>query len=139
MKKIYMLIPVAALIALAGSCQSRAELMYKWLDADGQVHFSDRAPQDRKTEKTDVRSSSGQGNSGITTGLRDGERQLLGLSREREKEIQQARRRSVSKHAAGKSRCTTARDRYDREKRKPGAAKSLLVRNYFEEMQELCR
>jgi len=139
MKRIYMLIPAVALIALTGPCKSRAEVMYKWLDDNGQVHFSDRAPQDRKTEKTDIMSSSGKGNPGITTGLRGSERRLLGISRERENEILQARRRSVSKHTAGRSRCTTARDRYDRAKRKPGAAKSSLVRSYYEEMKELCR
>ena len=134
-----MLIPAVALIALTGPCKSRAEVMYKWLDDNGQVHFSDRAPQDRKTEKTDIRSSSGKGNPGITTGLRGSERRLLDTSRRRENKIIQARRRSVSKHAAGKSRCATARDRYDRAKRKPGAAKSALVRSYFDEMRERCR
>jgi hypothetical protein len=139
MKRIYMLISAIALILLVGPCKSRAEVMYKWLDDNGQVHFSDRAPQDRKTEKTDIRSSSGKENPGITTGLRDSERRLLGLSRERKNKILQARRRSVSKHAAGESRCTTARNRYDQAKRKPGAAKSPLVRRYYEEMKELCR
>jgi len=139
MKKTYTLLTAIALIALAGSCKSRAEVMYKWLDDDGQVHFSDRAPLDRKAEKTAVRSSSGEEKPGITTGLRDRERRLLGLSRERENKILQARRRSVRKHAAVEARCTTARDRYDRAKRKPGAAKSPLVRDYYEEMQELCR
>ena len=134
-----MLIPAVALIVLTGPCKSRAEVMYKWLDDNGQVHFSDRAPRDRQTEKTDIRSSSGKGNPGITTGLRNGERRLLELSREHENEILQARRHFVSKHASGKSRCRIARDRYDREKRKPGAAKSALVRSYFDEMNKLCR
>ena len=133
------LIPAVALIVLAGPGKTCAEVMHKWIDDDGQLHFSDRAPHGRKSEKTDIRSSSGKGNPGKTSGLRIAERQLLGESRHHEKEIMQARHRSVSKHAAGKSSCRTARNRYDRAKRKPGAAKSVLVKRYFEEMRELCR
>lgn len=134
-----MLIPAVALIVLADPGKTCAEMMHKWFDDDGQVHFSDRAPNGRESETTDITSSSGKGNPGNTGGLRKTERQLLGMSRRREKEIMQARRRSVGKHAAGKSRCSTATNRYDRAKRKPGAAKSLLVKRYFEEMRELCR
>ena len=133
------LIPVVALIVLAGPGKTCAEVMHKWFDDDGQLHFSDRAPHGRKSETTDITSSSGKGNPGNTGSLRKAERQLLGVSRRHEKEIKQARRRSASKHAAAKSGCSTARNRYDRAKRKPGAAKSVLVKRYFEEMRELCR
>jgi Domain of unknown function (DUF4124) len=133
------LIPAAALIVLAGPGKACAEVMHKWFDEYGQVHFSDRAPNGRESETTDITSSSGKGNPGNTGGLREAERQLLGASRRHEKEIKQARRRSASKHAAGKSSCMSARNRYDRAKRKPGAAKSVLARRYFEEMRELCR
>ena len=133
------LILAVALIVLSGPGKACAEVMHKWFDENGQVHFSDRAPHGRESETTDIRSSSGKGNPGNTGGLRETERQLLGASRRREKEIKQARRRSVSKHTVGKSSCRTARKRYDRAKRKPGAAKSKLVRRYFEEMRELCR
>ena len=134
-----LLVPAVALFVLAGPGKTCAEVMHKWLDDDGQVHFSDRAPIGRNSESTDITSSSGKGNSGSTAGLRKTERQLLDVSRRRDKETKQARHRSVSKHAAGKSSCTTARNRYDRAKRKPGAAKSVLVRRYFDEMRELCR
>ena len=133
------LIPAVAFIVLAGPDKACAEVMHKWFDENGQVHFSDRAPNDRESETTDITSSSGKGKPGNTAGLRKAERQLLGVSRRREKGVKQARRRSVSKHAAGKSSCRTARNRYDRAKRKPGAAKSVLVRRYLKEMRELCR
>ena len=139
MKRAYLLIPAVAFIVLAGSGKACAEVMHKWFDENGQLHFSDRAPISHKSETTDITSSSGKGNPGNTAGLRKAERQLLGVSRRREKEIKQARRRSDSKHAAEKSSCRTARNRYDRAKRKPGSAKSVLVRRYFEEMRELCR
>ena len=133
------LIPAVALIALTGPGKACAEVMHKWFDENGQVHFSDRAPNGRESETADITSSSGSGNSYNAGGLREAERQLLEASRRHEKETKQARRRSVSKHAAEKSSCTTARNRYDRAKRKPGAAKSVLVRRYFDEMRELCR
>jgi hypothetical protein len=133
------LIPAVALFMLAGPGKTCAEVMHKWLDDDGQVHFSDRAPIGRNSETTDITSSSGKGNKGNTAGLRKTERQLLDVSRRREKETKKARRRFVSKHTAGKSRCRTAKNRYDRAKRKPGAAKSVLFRKYFEKMRELCR
>ena len=139
MKRAYRLIPAVAFIVLAGPGKACAEVVHKWFDENGQVHFSDRAPISRKSETTDITSSSGKGDPGHTAALRKAERQLLGVSRRREKEIKQARRRSVSKHVVGKSGCRTARNRYDRAKRKPGAAKSKLVRRYFEEMRELCR
>ena len=139
MKRTYPLIFAVVLIILVSPEKTRAEMMHKWLDENGQLHFSDRAPHGRQSETTDIRSSSGKGNPGKTDGLRETERQLLGASSRRDKEIKQARRRSLSKHAAGQSSCRTARKRYDRAKRKPGAAKSVLVRRYFEEMRELCR
>ena len=133
------LIPAVALVVLSGPGKTCAEVMHKWFDENGQVHFSDRAPHGQESEITDIRSSSGRGNPGNTGSLRETERQLLGVSGRREKDIKQARRRSASKHTAGKSSCRTARNRYDRAKRKPGAAKSVLVRKYLEEMRELCR
>lgn len=139
MKKLYMLSHVLSLITVIGPGQVSSEVMYKWLDADGKVHFSDRAPPGNQSETTVIRSSSGKGKPGNSPGLRPAERELLGLSRQREHEIRQARRRSVSKHAAGKSRCRAARNRYDDAKRKPGAASSALVKRYFEEMRTLCR
>jgi len=139
MKRTYPLVIAVVLIILVCPVKTRAEVMHKWFDENGQVHFSDRAPHGRESETTDIRSSSGKGNPGNTAGLRETERQLLGASSRREKEIKQARRRSVSKHAAAKSGCSTARNRYDRAKRKPGTAKSMLVRRYFDEMRELCR
>ena len=139
MKRAYRLIPAVVFSVFAGPGISCAEVVHKWFDENGQLHFSDRAPISRKSETTDITSSSGKGNPGSTSGLRETERQLLAASRRREKEIKQARRRSVSKYVAEKSRCRTARNRYDYAKRKPGAAKSKLVRRYFEEMRELCR
>ncbi len=135
----YMLIPAIVLVVLAGSGKACAEVMHKWFDDAGQVHFSDRAPNDRESEITDITSSSGKGNPGNTGGLRETERRLLGESRRRKKETMQVRRRSMGKHAAEKTRCRTATDRYDRAKRKPGAAKSRLVKKYFEKMRALCR
>ena len=134
-----LLIPAVVLMLLVGPGKSCAEIMHKWFDDNGQLHFSDRAPHGRQSETTDITSSSGKGNPGNTGSLRKAERQLLGVSRRHEKEIKQARRRSASKHAAAKSSCSTARNRYDRAKRKPGAAKSVLVRSYFDEMRALCR
>jgi hypothetical protein len=134
-----LLIPAVVLMLLVGPGKICAEIMHKWFDEDGQLHFSDRAPHGRQSETTDITSSSGKGNPGNTGSLRKAERRLLGVSRRHEKEIKQARRRSASKHAAAKSSCSTARTRYDRAKRKPGAAKSVLVKRYFDEMRALCR
>jgi len=134
-----MLIPAVVFVVLTGPGKACAEVMHKWFDDAGQVHFSDRAPNDRESEITDITSSSGKGNPGNTGGLRETERRLLGESMRREKKIMQARQRSMSKHAAEKSRCGTATNRYDRAKRKPGAAKSRLVKKYFDNMRALCR
>ena len=139
MKRDDVLLFAVVLIVLLSPLKTGAEVMHKWFDGDGQVHFSDRAPHGRKSETTDITSSSGRGNPGNTSGLRESESRLLEVSRRREKEIMQARRRSVSKHAAGKSSCKAARNRYDRAKRKPGASKSVRVKKYFEEMRALCR
>ena len=142
MKGINRLIPAAALLVLAFSREPPAEELYKWRDEDGQLHFSDHAPPGaaaNNTEKLDVRSSSGRGEQETATSLRAGERRLLEAARQREDKILQARRRSVSKYRAEQSRCRAARDRYDRAKRKPGAADSHYVRNYHRKVMELCR
>jgi len=139
MTRAYLLISAVVFIALTGPGNTCAEMMHKWFDENGQVHFSDHAPDGRESEITEITSSSGRGIPVNTGGLRETERRLLGEVRRREKEIMQARRKAVGKHAAGKSRCRTATNRYDRAKRKPGAAKSRLVKRYFKEMRELCR
>jgi hypothetical protein len=70
------LIPAAVFIVLAGPGKACAEVMHKWFDEYEQVHFSDRAPNGRESETTDITSSSGKGNPGNTGGLREAERQL---------------------------------------------------------------
>ena len=105
------LIPAIALIVLAGPGKTCAEVMHKWFDDDGQLHFSDRAPHGQKSETTDITSSSGKGNPDNTGNLRQAERQLLGVSRRHEKETKKARQRAVSKPAASKHDNTAATQR----------------------------
>ena len=126
-------------VVLMAPGNSFAKSVYKWLDDDGQVHFSDRAPQGRQAEITGRISSSGKAHPYRASGLRDTERHLLDVSRRRENKVLQDRQRFVSKHTAVKASCRKARARYDKEKRKPGAAKSKLVKIHYEEMRELCR
>lgn len=139
MMTVHVLIPVAALIVLAVADNTIAADVYKWTDDDGQVHFSDRAPQRGKAEIKTVTPASGKAPATRVSGLRDAEHRLLQKSRRLEKRQLQARRRSVRKHAAVKSDCKAARLNYDRAKRKPGAVKSPRVRRYYDEMRELCR
>ena len=126
-------------VVLMAPGNSFAKAVYKWLDDDGQVHFSDRAPQGRQAEITRSISSSGNARPYRASGLRDTERHLLDISRRRENKVLQDRQRFVSKYTAVKFSCRKARERYDREKRKLGAAKSKLVKIHYEEMRELCR
>ena len=134
-----MRIPALALLVLAGPGKIHALEVYRWTDEDGQVHFSDRARQGRNAELTDVTPASGKATPDQASGLRAAEQRLLKRARQREKKLVQARRHSVSKHAAGKSRCAVARNRYDRAKIKSGAAKSPLVKSYYDKMRERCR
>ena len=139
MKTVHVLIPVAALIVLAVADKTIAADVYQWADENGQIHFSDRAPQRGKSEIKTVTPASGKAPATRVSGLRNAEHRLLQQSRRREKKQLQARRRSVRKHAAGQSDCKAARLNYDRAKRKPGGAKSPRVRRYYDEMRELCR
>ena len=137
MQSVYIL--MISTVVLMATGNSFARSVYKWLDDEGQVHFSDRAPQGRQAEMTGSISSSGDTHAYRASGLRDTERKLLDISRRREDKVLQDRQRFLGKHAAVKASCRKARARYDREKRKPGAAKSKLVKNHYEEMRELCR
>ena len=134
-----MRIPALVLLVLAGADKIHALEVYRWTDEGGQVHYSDRARQGRNAESVDVTPASGNAAPYQASGLRAAERRLLELAGRREKALRQSRRHSVSKYAAGKSRCAAARGRYDRAKIKPGAARSLQVKKFYAMMRELCR
>ncbi|MGB5439473.1 MAG: DUF4124 domain-containing protein [Gammaproteobacteria bacterium] len=139
MKTDCILIRVAALVVLVVPLKTLAEEVYSWTGDDGQVHFSDRAPQHGQAEINTITPASGKASPYSERGLRAAEHKLLEQSRRREKQGMQARRLFVSRHAAVKSSCSDARLRYDQAKRKPGAAKSPRVKVYYEQMRERCR
>lgn len=47
------LIPALCCVALLGACPLQAEV-YKWVDDQGRVHFSDQKPQESPTETVDI-------------------------------------------------------------------------------------
>lgn len=46
---------LAALLTALIACPAAAGEVYRWVDGDGKVHFSDTPPLQRKAEKVDIR------------------------------------------------------------------------------------
>ena len=81
---------IAACIGIFwAGCAAMAGEIKSWVDGDGQLHFSDIAPENVEAETSDVRPVS----PGERTELRPGERAMLEDYEERGRQLEEAKRR----------------------------------------------
>lgn len=86
---------IAACIGIFwAGCAAAAGEIKTWVDADGQLHFSDIAPENVEAETSDVHPVSPGGR----TELRPGERAMLEEYEERGRKLEDAKRRSSQEY-----------------------------------------
>lgn len=102
----------AVLFALqSGSIEARS--IYRWVDQQGQVHFSDHAPHSESTASEIKQPAASRNNS---NGLRPAETELLQQIQQRAKQQQQlaqaSRRKASQELAEQEKRCNTSREKF---------------------------
>lgn len=125
-------------LLLYGS-QAAAGRLFEWVDADGMQHFSDRAPTGVPYTETVVVSASGEAAPGSRPGLREGERRLLEVARQREAATRRARFADAQQLEAQRARCKRARQHYRTATHRPRSAGGGGYKSLWKRMKEACR
>lgn len=105
---------IAVIVMLLGLQSVLADKLYRWIDEDGQVHFSDRRPVGHSDEMDMSINSSGSNTSGNYSGLRPGETRWLKKYEKREAERRNRRKAAYRAFTASNERCLRSRGRYQK-------------------------
>ena len=103
-------IGLLVLLAFALIQQHAFAQVYRWVDEDGKVHFTDQPPPDQNAEPLELKVTKSN-----VTGeqlAEDRRKQLESLEASR-KELAKARADSAAEKRARKQQCEAARERYD--------------------------
>ena len=106
---------ILSVILLIGHSAAWAEI-YKWVDANGKVHFSDQAPAQQKAQKIDVDVSSAEVNPELEQ-YRQRNRALLKVWDTERSQKQQRQTKKRQQLAQIRQRCDKVQRRYDASRR----------------------
>ena len=106
---------ILSVILLIGHSAAWAEI-YKWVDANGKVHFSDQAPAQQKAQKIDVDVSSAEINPELEQ-YRQRNRALLKVWDTERSQKQQRRTKKRQQLAQRRQHCDKVQREYDASRR----------------------
>ena len=103
----------AAIVLVLAISPGQAAQVYKWIDENGKVHFSDRPPDDAATsaESVEIKVESGAGSSAASeVERRQLQKRLLEVFERERKEKKEAKAKEREEKQALAKRCNEARD-----------------------------
>ena len=110
---------IAVLLFMSALAVSANAELYKWVDENGEVHFSDKKPAGQDYEEKEYDTSVSKTDEVAKKHQRDMDKYLDQLANKREIE-QKEKSEKVSKTAKNQGKCTRFKKSYEKIKDKPG-------------------